>query len=452
MDAEDIRETVEKATRYAVDEAGRYAYRRRVVDQAVGELSRSDSRRIVVFDGPRRVGKSTALKQCLATLRQSEVATVWYCDLEDPYLAAAGLGGVVEALLPLARRDARSVILLDEVHNVVDWSRHLKTLADRHDRIRFAIADSCGHLVHSEIRTRLTGRTMRLAVHPLSFTERLELGEASGLPAVRQPVDLRTEAQRFLQTGGFPEVALSSEPLMGIRRLLKHDVLDAAIQKDVARALNIRRADEPRLMLYHLVASSGARLNKQTAAEMAKVSGPTVTSWVQAMVDTGIVWELPPYGTRKRSRAQPKIYAVDSALVGACARPSQSSAPQFAGALVETAVAQQLRRWAQQNDGDADLSFYSPAMGEADFVVETSGERIVFEVTAGDGSKKPAGLVRLLDNPDLEPDRAAIVAVRTASERLSIKPSGDRVRSVPVFALHDFLLALGDGDLESLPW
>jgi predicted AAA+ superfamily ATPase len=449
VDPEDIRALVERASSYALDEAARVPYRRGLVVSALAELSRGDSRRVVVLDGPRRVGKSTALKQVLAALR-ADGAPAWYCDLEDRYLSAAGLSAIVDALSPLLDRAPRSWILFDEIHNVEGWPRELKTLVDRRGTIRYAIADSCGALVHREVRERLLGRTLRVPVHPFSLSEILELRTATGLAPLESVADRRDEALRYLRVGGFPEVAMSTEPLPGIYRRLAQDVVDAAIEKDITRAQALRQPDGPRRMLYHLVQSSGDRRSVQRANEIARATTPTTTHWMQAMLDTGIVWELPPYATEKRVRAQPKLYATDPGIVAACSRPSAANDPTFLGRLAETALAQALRSWCERES--AELSFYElRAAGESDFVIEVNdGSRFVMEVTAGDGRKKPERVWGL--SQKLKSHRAAIVAIRSATDRLTFRASGEPEHSVPVFALHDVLITLVERGIEALPW
>jgi predicted AAA+ superfamily ATPase len=429
---------VAERTEVARRDAAAHPYRRPFVEHLASAV-RSSGRRAIFVEGPRRVGKSIALAQLVDDLL-AEGAAAHYCALDDLRIAGTSVRDVVSAIE--ATIEGRAWLVLDEIHVDPDWSRALKTAVDRGGPLRIIAASSCASVLADGARTDLLGRTERLRAEPMSLPEWRAFRRAHGIPIASSAADRSRELDAYLRCGGFPEHA-SATDLLRVHRRLREDVADRAIADDVARLLALRNLDGPRRLLDYSIEHSGRRLSKQEAAEVSGGSVPATQSWLRGLLDTGLIWELPPFSSGKRTRAQPKLYAVDPGLVAACARPL--APPTLRGRLMETAVAQALRIHAASQS--ADLSFYEKSGGgEADFVLETPRGRIVLEVTEGDGSKKTtAAFFKRADT--LGAKWAGIATAGLAADSYTSRSSD---RPVPIVPIQDLLLALA-GEME-LPW
>lgn len=433
-----IRALVAERTEVARRDAAAHPFRRPFVERLASAV-RSSGRRAIVVEGPRRVGKSIALAQLVEDLH-SEGAPAHYCALDDLRIAGTSVLDVVSALE--ATTEGRAWLVLDEIHVDPDWSRALKTVVDRGGPLRIIAASSCASILADGARTDLLGRTERLRAEPMSLAEWRAFRKAHGIPIASSAADRSRELDSYLRCGGFPEHA-SATDLLRVHRHLREDVADRAIADDVARVLALRNPDGPRRLLDYSIEHSGRRLSMQEAAEVSGGSVPATQSWLRGLLDTGLIWELPPYSSRKRTRAQPKLYAVDPGLVAACARPL--SPPTLRGRLMETAVAQALRIYAASQG--ADVSFYEKsARGEADFVLETQRGRVVLEVTEGDGGKKTTTAFF----KRAETLHAIWAGIATSGIAATSYSSRSSDRSIPIVPIQNLLLSLA-GEME-LPW
>lgn len=413
-------------------------YERTLVDEIATRLEDATSWRAVVLDGPRQVGKSTALYQVLRRLQRHEAGQAIYCNFTDPRLRGVGLRDVVEAVLVEPKR--ANWFLFDEVHHVADWSRELKELVDRRTA-RFAVADSSATVIHAGETEGGLGRWDRLAAHPLSFGEWLALQETQGRPLPATQIESKAECERFLAFGGFPEHTLASS-VRRVHERLRADVGVQAVRHDIAPLRGIREVENLERLLVSFLAGSGRQLNYSESARTATTSPKTVRDWVTALRETALIWELRqmPSTDGVRVKKPPKLYAVDPGLVAAFSTAtSLEQRAQLLGRQVETAVAQALRRCVQERGGH--VFFFKDGRGEIDFVVTVDGRRILVEVEAGDGMGKIPAMVRYggrlgaSDRIVVAASRLAVGSAETSEGPVSLQP------------LHRFLLQVEEEGL-----
>lgn len=459
MNPEQIRELVFNDHRAAAEaDAKRFDYRRRAaIHVREGLLEAQAGRRAVVLDGPRRTGKSIALRQVAHELRVGGMPNVYYCDFTDPRLRGVGLLALVDALVAgePSPTSASQCLLLDEVHYTGEhWARELKFVVDNVPT-RVAVADSAVALVQSNLREHLAGRYIPVRIEPLPFGEWRDLRQHTGLP-IADPEDasgLARECRQYLTLGGFPAHYESPEQSRVVHEILRQQIVDKAAREDVGRLRGLRDADSLEQLLVSRIAASGSQLNNSEAAQLANVSAPTARHWMEALCDTRLLWQLRPFtrSSGKHERARPKLYAIDPGLVEACSIPVFGT-PDSAllGRQVETATAQALRAYARRRGGR--LSYLQrPARtrdgAEIDFILEHDGKTRAIECTVRHDDRKLHPLKRLLDETKLRPDSIAVVSLRTQSEVADI--DGTPARLVP---LHDLLLQLSDLSTEAWPW
>lgn len=457
MSLDVIRAIAREHTENAGARGSMYPFERAAVERMRQTLM-APSHRIGVLDAPRRAGKSTAFRQLASRLRQEGVE-VTYCDLTDLRLRGTRIPELVAALSAAAARSVPSVLLLDEVHYAGDeWSRELKFVVDTQDprTPRIAIADSAVSFVRSALKADLADRYVPVQMHPLSFAEWLELRRVRGLPAPSPDDELAMlrECHEYLWLGGFPEHATRRDELYAVRQSLLQMVVDQAIRDDIGRLLGLRELDALERLFVARLAESGAQLNAAQAAAASGVSGPTARHWLRAMCDTGLLWELPLHvrSAGKFERTQPKLYAVDPSLVGACAIPvfGREDAT-LDGRAVETVVAQALRVFCERPERQRRLSVHQArtrgggAEEEIDFIVEEGSSTFAIEVTRRRDTKKLAKLVQT--GRRIGATWYGVVSLER-SRREETTVDGERVHQLP---LSEFLLGLARSD-SGWPW
>jgi len=444
-----IRRAVQERTEYAHGVASRRTFARRELADIMRRLDDTSHSRAVVLLGPRQVGKTTLLCQALSRL-QAAGATVWYCDFTDRTLGGAGLREVVRAL-GLGGRDERTFVLFDEVHYVDGWERELKLLVDER-AARFAVADSAAAVLRAAMRDAGAGRWSTFSVHPMGLVEWLALREHCGLPEQGTSFTRSTSCAEYLRRGGFPAFALRQPSLAETHRVLRDDLVERAIRADVGPARGIRNVHGLELMFRWVAADSGLQVTYSRAKKDLGTGADTTRSWLSALEDTGLIWLLPTWNLSlaKQARRPAKAYATDPSLVAAFVPGGdRETDARFVGKLVETACACAVRGHVEQRDGR--FGYFErrkrdKVVGEADFVFETGGRRVLVEATA---SRHPEKKIRKVAERAREIGDVDVACIATPSvlEQAGHRSGDCDVHLVP---LYEVLTRLGRG--EELAW
>ena len=305
--------------------------------------------------GPRQVGKTT-LARIAAAARPGSV----YLDLEK----AADLARLADPARFLASRRDRLVVL-DEVQNTPELFGELRAEIDADRRSgRFLILGSASFRLLGQSQT-LAGRLAVVDMAPLLLTEIAERFE---------------DIERLWVRGGFPGSFTAGSETDSwswrqdfVRHFLNVDLAALGIAVDPPSMGRLWR------MLAHL---HGQLLNASALSRSLGVSAPTVSRWIDHLVDALVVRRLEPFHANlgKRLVKSPKLYLRDSGLLHALLGVSDADAlagHPGAGASWEGFVIEQI---CARLPAHVPVSFYRTAAGaELDLVIEAGATRIGIE-------------------------------------------------------------------------
>ncbi len=352
--------------------------------------ARLDSRPITVLTGARQTGKTTLVRRLLPATGRETV----YHSLDDPderlRLAAD----------PVRRLDhGARLVVLDEVQKQPALLDAVKLLADRGGGRRFLLLGAAQVLLLRQVRETLAGRVALLELWPLGLVERVEAAEAppSGLDrvweegeaAVRRmaetppPADegrlWRGRAEEHFRWGGYP--ALEPMPPEDRRAWLR-DFRRTYLERDLADLGRVADLDQFALAQNLLAARTGGLLSYSEVARELGVAVNTVKRYVRFLelsYQVVLLRPLLPTATARLVKS-PKLYWTDPAL----ARLLAERAAAADGALFETAVLDELLRWASwQGDPPAMRFFRTHGGREVDFVLHAPDRLLAIEVKAG---------------------------------------------------------------------
>lgn len=172
--------------------------------------------RVVNIVGPRQAGKTTLVKDLIATAR--------YITLDDDAMRAA-LEVDPYGQLQLLSEDARNTglpIVIDEVQRLPEITFALKRIVDADHRPgQFVLTGSSDIFTTGKAYDSLAGRVMTLTLRPLSVAEIAEQAPCRLLDTVEEhPQDClnalpkpvgysRADAIDLIVRGGFPEITLA---------------------------------------------------------------------------------------------------------------------------------------------------------------------------------------------------------------------------------------------------
>lgn len=368
----------------------------------------------VCLVGPREVGKTT-LALDIAEQRPSV-----YLDLES----VSDRARLADAEAYFADHE-NELVVLDEVHRVPELFQILRGVIDRgrrHGRKngRFLLLGSAAIDLLGQSGESLAGRLSFLELAPFDVLE---------IPA--------RALDRLWVRGGFPPSFLADDDQLSLD--WRRDFIRTYLERDIPQ-LGPRIAAETLRRFWTMLAHNQAGLlNAASLARGLGVSGVTVASYLDLMVDLLLVRRLPPWhrNTGKRLVKAPKVYVRDTGLVHALLGLRDKEdllGHPVAGQTWESLVIETLIAVAP--DG-TEASFYRTSAGaEIDLLLALPRGRLwAIEVKRSSAPKVERGFHSAC--ADLRPQRQIVVYPGT--ERFSL---GQGTEAVGVAALAEELRSL----------
>jgi len=356
------------------------SYVDRTLQNTVEQASRSFP--VVLITGPRQVGKTSMLQAMLQRPRS-------YITLDDPIERS------------LAREDPelflqthQAPILIDEIQYAPELFPYIKMEVDR-ARLpgTFWLTGSQQFHLMKNVSESLAGRVAILSLLGFSLAE--ESGNAaSSKPFLPEPDEIKTrsasartmlleETYEKIWRGAFPFMVLAGSKDWEIfyrsyvQSYLQRDVRDFAQIGDELSFIKFLRA---------AAARTGQLINYADLARDVNVSQPTIKSWINILIATGLVYILEPYHTNQTKRLvkTPKLYFLDTGLCCYLSGWSNSKVLErgaMSGAMLETYVIGEVVKSYWHNGRNAPIFFYRDRdQKEIDLVIEQNGMLYPIEI------------------------------------------------------------------------
>jgi len=279
------------------------------------------------FVGVRRAGKTYLLFFIIEYLLKNEGVdkkSTLYINFENRKLyplKKEHFNQLIEFIFAerLLERFKKVYLFLDEVQNVPDWQKYLRSIYDEFKgRIKIFISGSNVSYLEREDASLLTGRHLSIDVFPLSFKEFLGFNDL--LPQQeffleRERSIIKKRLEDYLKFGGFPEVTLSS---------LKEEILQQyfsdIISRDVVFKQNIRKRisaiEDLGLYLLNNISSltSFRRLTNLFSSRGIKISLPTLEEYFRFFLNAFLFFftRVFSYNIKDQLQHPLKIYCVDT--------------------------------------------------------------------------------------------------------------------------------------------
>lgn len=337
-------------------------YKRFAFYEAMKRLEQKDLRRIVVLTGARRVGKTTIQYQMIERLLSNvPPQKIVFISMDHPMLKLAGFNEILECYHENVYAGQDCYYFFDEVQYAQDWDKWLKIIYDTQPDTQVVATGSASPALIKGNQESGAGRWTVIQVPTMSFYEYCELLEVDcpQLPQslkissllnntqqeraqiMMQLSNVQKHFNRFLQIGGFPELALSdNDPLA--QQIMREDVVDKVLKRDIPALYSIRNATElERIFLYLCNVSSAIVSIDAIAKELGGVTRPTVENYIRYLESANLIYQSWPVDMagKKALKARPKIYIADAAIRNAVLMDnSLLTNPEEMGKIVETAV------------------------------------------------------------------------------------------------------------------
>ena len=351
--------------------------------------------RAIMISGARQVGKTTLLLQTIDQLLKDGVSpnNILYITFDHPILKIAGLQLILEAWREFEpKSDGIEYLFLDEAQVVKDFGTWVKHQVDFSKNRRIIFTGSAMSLADIDQESGV-GRWHTMRISTLSFYEYIQIKniKTPTIPDINSLSDLFKCSTRellaisnasqalighfheFLVRGGFPQTALV-ENVPQAQRLLREDIIDKVLKRDMTALFGIRRVFELEQLFIYLCLHDGGIQDIQSLSSNLGVNRATVQNYINLLESTHLLYRLPPYGLGKEVlRARYKLYMVDPAIAPAILMKGKTilEDPTTLGKTVETAVCGHLfshsrftqskfSYWKDPNDKEVDLIYEAP--------------------------------------------------------------------------------------------
>ncbi len=406
--------------------------------------------------GPRRVGKTTILKQVIEDLiHDKEVSPnrILFVQLDNPYLRGY-LQEPIEDILEIYQNyvleksfedlEEEVYIFLDEIQVVEDWAERLKFWYDLDYKIKFAITGSSSAKITAGSES-LLGRIIDRKMLPLKFSETLrmksEIGELelgvnlsknkhimknSFKKSIKEKnpdslnqaftknnsflsqdePKIRSELGRYINRGGFPKI-IKKEVEEGVNpnyasEKLENDA-EKAIQKDASEIYDVKPSKLMKIMVF-IADNTAQKLVESNLADFIGVSPATAGKYVGYLEEAYLIHRTKFYSGSKASseRKKQKAYIWDpgfrNAISGSLGGDYELK-PDEEGLIVESICADHSKRLCFNLTNSEERTYYwDYSNGEVDLVLKVSGSAVPIEVKYRDRIRKKdlRGLNRFL--------------------------------------------------------
>lgn len=408
-------------------------------------------RRAFILVGPRRVGKTVMIYHTIQRLINEGFSpqNLVYLSVETPIYNGIPLEQLMLTASKAVGKDfsleEQYYVFFDEVQYLKDWEIHLKSLVDAYPNVRFVASGSAAAALKKSSIESGAGRFTDFHLPPLLFYEYLRLQKQehlikeseivwNGKPTfMAESTDIQRLNQLFvdyINYGGYPEVAFSTEIQSDPGQYIRHDIVDKVLMRDLPVLYGISDVQELNSIFTMIAYLSGNQFSYESLAQNTGVKKDTLRKYMEYLEAAFLIKTVHRTDqTAKRYQRERtfKIYLTNPSLRCALFQPI-TMADNEIGEMVETAV---FAQWIPRMD--ADISYASwrigkKEMGEVDIVGINAAKQKpdwAVEVKWSDCYfENPNELMSLKTYMETNDLRKAVVTTMTRSG-LSGQPWGD---------------------------
>ena len=352
----------------------------RIYFQEIMSRLKEPRRFIQVLHGPRQVGKTTLIKQVLASLGKP-----YLFETADDVVGADGAW--LRALWGKVRVACRQqgggdfLFVVDEVQKVANWSETVKREwdADSFDGlpIKVVLLGSSSLLIQRGLTESLAGRFELIPIPHWSYGE---MREAFGW-----------SLEQYIWFGGYPGSASLTGDERRWKRYVKESLVETSLSRDI---LMLTRVDKPALLrrLFELGCLYSAQILSLTKIQgelMEKGNLTTLSNYLDLLGTAGLLTGLEKFAgdvIRKRS-SKPKFQVFNNALLSAQSEELFEEAKTdgiFWGRMCESVVGTHLLNRSRVEDYK--LYYWNENSLEVDYVLQKGSRVVAIEVKSGKDS------------------------------------------------------------------
>jgi predicted AAA+ superfamily ATPase len=246
---------------------------------------------VKVFTGQRRVGKSYLLYQVMQqVLAEDASAHIIYINKEDlAFDDILDAGQLYQYVSERLQPDGFNYIFIDEIQEIKDFEKAVRSLLLNPQNDLY-ITGSNAKLLSGELATLLSGRTIEIEVHSLSYPEFLQF---HALPNDSKALDL------YLRYGGLPYLRNLSLTDGIVFDYLKN-IYTSILYRDVVARYNIRSMQFLEKLVQFFADSTGSIFSAKSISDFLKaqktnISHTQVQAFAGYLANAFLIHSVPRY-------------------------------------------------------------------------------------------------------------------------------------------------------------
>ncbi|MCL5408801.1 MAG: ATP-binding protein [Candidatus Omnitrophica bacterium] len=324
---------------------------------------------VLCLSGVRRAGKSYLMRQLAKKLIEDNYGkeNILMINFEDQRFMKFYPGLIEEiyqTYLEFLNPSKIPFIFLDEVHNIPDWERWVRTMHEL-GKAKIIVSDSSSKLLKGEFSTLLTGRHLDVTVFPLSFKEFLYfkgININSPLDIVSKKIEIKRFLKEYTEMGGFPEISFSEEK----KRLLM-SYFEDIITKDIEKRYHIKKTEVLSSLARFYLSNISKPITFNSVRKFLNTSTVTVEKFSSYLEETNLIFFLKKFSflVKEQEKSAKKVYSIDPGI-------SNSTGFRFTenfGRLMENIVAVELER-RKRSEEHTSIYYFKENEKEIDFLIK----------------------------------------------------------------------------------
>ena len=348
---------------------------------------------VIIISGLRRSGKSTLLKEIHNAYYQDK--TIYYFNFEDERLlnfTVDDFNLLYETFIELL--GPSNIFFFDEIQVIPQWEAFVRRMYNK--GCKFFITGSNSSMLSKEMGTKLTGRSINIALYPFSFRECLILKNIqanTSVPLTEERAQLKKEFNTYLEKGGLPEYRKYNN-----NQILK-DLYENILYRDVIIRYNISDEKILKELTHYLFSNYGKEISFNQLKNLLKTgSANTIKNYIDHLENAYLIFTVPKYdpSVKKQIYSKKKIYVIDTGLINLISFQFSKNT----GRILENIVFLELKR------RNKDVYYYRNKH-ECDFVIQnklniTQAIQVTQQITETNKEREINGLLEVLHSFNLQ--------------------------------------------------
>ena len=255
--------------------------------------------KVVVICGPRRVGKTTLVKEYLKGVKAKNL----FVDADDivvkEYLESQSISKLRDFV------GDHTLLVVDEAQHVAKIGLNLKLIVDHIPTIRIVATGSSSLDLAKDVGEPLTGRKFLLTLFPLAQME---------ISNIEKPHETQANLESRLIYGSYPEV-VTMRSNAGREEYLR-EIISSYLFKDILALEGLRYANKLVRLLQLLAFQIGKEVSLAEVGAQLAMSKNTVERYLDLLEKVFVIYRLRGFSRnlRKEITKNQRCYFIDTGI------------------------------------------------------------------------------------------------------------------------------------------